>query len=199
MKITTRPPGYGTTPGLPVRLSSIAASRFFLNALVTEAGLHIVYHRLESVSYETILDHYETMDAAGHYRDIYISIYHDANEWIPPEGFLFDPFVIHSAEPTDGDDASPGLEPGLVADPGFMYCDWGPEVAKREADRANGFSLQQFMDESFGVTLRVGNFPFPLLERWLENHPLVSDGEITDILATVRARNPSNGNWSSPA
>lgn len=184
---------------MPVRLSSIAASRFYLNALVTEAGLHIVYHRLESVSYETILDHYETMDAAGHYGYIYISIYHDANVWIPPEGFLFDPFVIHSAEPTDGDDASPGLEPGLLADPGSVFGGAGQRAGDMEETHFHGSLLPLYLDESFGVTSRVEGFPFPLLERWLENHPLVSDSEITDILATVRARNPSSGNWSSPA
>ena len=193
MKISTRPAGYGTTPEAPARLGSVAASRRFLNALVTCDGHHIVYHRLESVSYETILDHYEAMDALGQYGDIYITIYHDTNVWIPPEGYLFDPVVLCDAEPANGYGFTPEQETGPPVGAGDFCREPGPWVGEDQDPQSRGLLLPLYLDASFGVTSRVENFPFSLLEKRLKKHPLVSDGEIPEILATVSARNHAAG------
>ena len=83
---------YGRHPENPIELNSVPASLIFMDNLVTEQGYHILYHRPESLSFngKNPVDRYEIMTSDNRYEDLFINIYNDRSNWVPPDGFLFE-------------------------------------------------------------------------------------------------------------
>lgn len=188
MSTIQRTPEYGRTPGNPVRLNSISASRKYLDCLVTVEGFHIVYHRPGSVNDDQIIDHYEIMDTSGRYDDIYISLYNEENSWIPPVGYLFEKRIEIYWFESNEDLQLQIDELETCVDSLYLYNE--PDVNIEEYFLGNPWlpALEFLLDESMGDTSRIKGFPFPLLEMLADQSPFLTSEKRHEILSSVKLR-----------
>jgi hypothetical protein len=187
---------YGKCPENPINLNSITASRVFLVNLLTSSGFHILYHRMGSLlSGKFPVDHYEIMSSGNEYDDLYINIYNETNAWIPPDGYLFDSrleiclFYLSEYELSEINETE--IE---VNDRYLFQKEWhdDPEAL---VERANMVPpLEIFLEESFGRTGRVNNFPYPLIDELLHDHELCSAENLDRVLQSVCHRDITNTN-----
>ena len=185
---------YGKSPNNPLRLKSIPSSRKLLDCLVTEEGLHIVYHRLGSIHAGQIVDHYEIMDSSGRYDDIYISIYNEKDDWIPPAGYLFEERIeVYWFDSYDGlDNQEVDLDPPV--DQRYIWKD--PDDLDWESPgNRNLPPWELVIFQSYGETGIVPGFPFPILKLLADNDPFLSDQQCNEIMPLIQPRTDSPDPW----
>ena len=171
-----------------VRLNSIAASRFFLNNLVTAQGFHIIYHRRGSMSGIDDggpVDHYEIMSTANEYDDIYISIYNETSTWIPPCGYLFEYDLDVTRELLSDYDIEEINEQEITVDEKYMFKhEYTGDLDEDVRKISELPPLELFMDESKGVTSFTDHFPYELLKELFQDIP----AKMKEIVAAVKPR-----------
>lgn len=161
---------YGLTLSNPVRLNSVTSSIAYLENLVTEKGYHFLYHRVgsllcdleneseEPVMFDHPIDHYQLFDGDSKYHDIFINIYTDEIEWIPPKGFLFENIMINYRE----DDYE-----FIIIDDEYVYNDdYDFDNFETEAEKLPEFEKRLL--NNFGINFCDSEFPFGVLKQYLE-------------------------------
>lgn len=164
---------YGFYPEHPIQLNSISASLLFLDNLLTIKGGNLIYHRIGSRALESPspIDHYEIMTSENQYFDIYINVYNDTNEWIPPIDFLFDGDILFPNrlvynEIEEFSDKEIEIIEEYIFKPNFLI---------QGLDLEGGSLLESFLDINFGSNGRIRNFPYPLLEKVLNREELKTE------------------------
>lgn len=184
---------YGRNIEEPVKLNSIPASIIFLNNLVSVNGYHIIYHRIGSKRSQDdrITDHYEIMTTDNIYDDIFIDVYNDRSEWVPPEGYFFEkmPDMMcyelmnrENLEKLDEEDeiafSDEYLLPMMDADLNFE--DLIENNRKLPA-------LEKVIFDSLGTNSFTADFPVSLLREYFAELQF-SPEETEKMISSVRAR-----------
>jgi hypothetical protein len=174
-----------------VKLNSIAASRFYLNNLVTTEGFHIIYHRRGSMSGLDgggPIDHYEIMSSANKYDDIYISIYNETNTWIPPKGYLFEYDLNIMKDSLPDYDLEEIGEQEIRVDDNYIFKDKSFNFDEEIRHVEKLPPLELAMDNSFGTNMFVRDFPNAVIKENI-NADL---HELNLILSTLKLRMKEN-------
>ena len=181
---------YGKHTEAPIMLNSITASRLYLNNLVTDKGLHILYHRIGSMfAGEHPVDHYEIMSSDNLYEDLYISIYNDTNKWIPPMGYFFESSLEYAWDNLTEYQQSEINETEIEIDEKYIYQDKGTDDQDEELKKVKMLpDLEIYLDESFGTNGYVENFPYPLIEELIQNHFMFSIKKMETVLSLTKPR-----------
>lgn len=181
---------YGKHPETPIKLNSITASRVYLNNLVTEKGLHILYHRTGSMlTGEHPVDHYEIMSSDNQYDDLYISIYNDTNEWIPPKGYYFESGLEYAWDNLTEYQQSEINEAEIEIDEKYIYLDKFADNLDEELEKVKMMpALEIYLDDSYGTNSWVKNFPYPLIEELMRNQFLYSNDKMKTVLSSIQPR-----------
>jgi hypothetical protein len=180
---------YGKCLENPVRMSSIAASRFYLNNLVTQNGEYLIYHRPGSLSVNNeLIDHYEIFTTAKQYDDIYISIYNQRNIWVPPTGFLFEDGILCPDLTEESDEMKDIIESVLLGiDKKYFYND-RRTVENFMLNIAEGDGLNIFIECSMGVNFAMDYFPVSFLKSYLRTFTFLSDEKKFEMLKNIPKR-----------
>ncbi len=159
---------YGHTPENPILVNGIDNSLNYLKNLVTEKGHHILFHRFGSISVGKgkPIDRYELITGDGIYDDLYISIYNEKNKFIPPQGYLFESAYISwefDEEPIDKK---------------YVFVDdLDYDDIEAIGSRMGSLPLiERVISESYGVNLRVNNFPYEVLNDAMDHSVLAIIG-----------------------
>jgi hypothetical protein len=198
-EVTTTTFPYAKCVENPVRLNCIMASRMFLRSMVTREGLHIVFHRLGSVTNKSTpkpVDHYEIMVSDNRYDDVFIEIYSETNQWIPPEGYLFDKSLdMMMMEFLDFDDENrEAFNPEDGIDEKFIYTREAPVDPDQSMDTLiEGLDqlppLERIIFESFGnVNRYLDDFPFGLIRRYIGDKAPWFEDRQDEVLAGIKPR-----------
>ncbi len=185
---------YGKCLENPVNLNSIPASVIFLNNLVNIQGYHIIYHRFGSVYHNEInIDHYEIMTSDNRYDDIYINIYNEISNWIPPEGFLFETFPQNMCRQLEDREYPEilGEKDIIEFDEKYVFNDPLPVGFELEdiSDSLNSLPpLERVMLSSYGTNGWVENFPHSLIRKLLRDHYELSPVRVEEVLLAVSLR-----------
>lgn len=174
---------YGKTPDSPVLLNSIELSMRYLNNLVTEDGLHIVYHRVGSLFGDKPIDRYEILSSDLKYDDIYISIYSETVSLIPPDGYLFERDSIN----IEFDD---GEEEYYEIDEIYLYGD-KLDVSNTESllnATKNLPPLERILFDSGGINFNDPEFPYGVITYLVENEGICPLEKLTKVLAVIKPR-----------
>jgi len=159
---------YGLVPESPLKMCGVRASITLLGNLVTKEGLHILFHRPETVlspnlkfdnGNERILDVYELFTGDGKKHNLYIDIYNDENLWVPPAGFLFEYDLLCYED--DGDEIEVKIEQQYVFDCEQINLDIFDFY-----ERNKKFEIEKILTESWGVNYKVPDFPKGLIEKY---------------------------------
>ena len=184
---------YGKCIENPVNLNSIPASMIFLKNLVTDKGLHIVFHRTGSKmnSDQKHIDQYEIMSTDGHYEDIYINIYNELSTWIPPTGFLFEslPDMMcdqlmkrENLEKLDEEDL-------INFDDKYVFTSPGPVELEAQIESNKALPLlERGMLESYGTNTNVEGFPFTLIAKYFLDVFQIPPDKIDKYIADIQPR-----------
>ncbi|GEM_PF-1742766 len=189
-------PTYGRTPDNPIQLNSVVASRLFLDNLVSAKGYHIIYHRLGSFQVlgdGPIIDHYEVMSSDNHYDDFYINIYNDTNEWIPPDGYLFEynldgiSFFLSDFERNELN------EPEIIIAERYLFNPVLSDDPDEEMTPSLNIPLLElYMDESSGVNGFNDEFPYYRIKELIMNHSMYTPDRLEDVLSSIKTRGKTN-------
>ena len=159
---------YGKTIDNPVKLRSIKASLAFLSNLVTESGKFILFHRLFSTPSEKgPIDCYEILSSDYKKDKIYIDIYNSKNEMIPPDGYLFDNEEI-SFEEIDYSNENIYIDTYKI-DNQYVIGNKDTEISLNK-HHSESTRLEEFIENSYGVNYKVGDFPKDLVNHVVENN-----------------------------
>jgi len=180
MDITT----YGKSLDNPILLNSIRASLAYLNNLVTDQGLHIIYHRLGSILGQNPVDHYEIMTSDNKYDDIFISIYSEKCLFSPPVGYLFACNFILIDNYSDDEE-----EPEFCdIEPEFVFND-GLEDLTDILKKADSLPLfEKFIYNSTGTNLKDSGFPYSIVESVVNGNLLYTPEKLKKILDSIKPR-----------
>ncbi|MEI6684465.1 MAG: hypothetical protein WCO44_17715 [Bacteroidota bacterium] len=185
---------YGKTPDNPIQLNSIVAARLLLDNVVSYKGYHILYHRRGSFQVRSdgpIIDHYEIMCSDNHYDDFFVNIYNETNEWIPPEGYLFEHnladinFFLSDYELSELNDSAIA-----VADKFIFKPEWGD--AEDLIPNVNLPLLELFMSNSSGVNGFNDEFPYSRIKELNINHRMYTPNRLEEVLSSIKPREKSN-------
>ncbi len=158
---------YGLILENPLKLSGIRASMTLLENLGTKEGFHILFHRPETVlsptlkfhnGNERIIDKYEIISGNGKIANLYIDIYSEVNQWIPPTGFMFEFDLLYYED--DGEEIEVKIEQQYIFD-----CEQIGLDIFDYYERNKKFEIEKILDGSWGVNYKVNNFPESLIER----------------------------------
>ena len=199
---------YGKEPENPVQLNSISAARLFLDHLITPEGYCIVYHRLGSLMverFESPIDHYEIMTADNRYDDIFINIYNEANNWIPPTGYLFFQGILFYPEGINEYAIEEINEQVLSIEDKYLYYenfsddsdeevtdDYINEVLNESDD--NTPLLDMFLCHNCGVNSRISDFPYSMIVRAIDPEGRPDDEFFKMLLEGIKSRRNHWGN-----
>jgi hypothetical protein len=187
---------FGQSPDNPIQLNSIVASRLFLDNLVSRNGNHILYHRRGSFQLKEdgpILDHYEVMSSDNRYDDFYINIYNETNEWIPPDGYLFEyeladiSFFLSDYELSELN----GTEIN-IAGKYFFKTELGD--SEELTTNVNLPLLELFMNKSSGVNGCNDEFPYSRIKELIKNHRMYTSERLEEVLTSIKPRGKSKAN-----
>ena len=185
-------PEYGKSLERPIQLNSIPASMIFLNNLVTEEGLHLIYHRIGSIPIEkSMIDHYEIIVSNNKYDDFFIQIYNERSNWIPPSGYLFGTY------PED-------MNYQLMLRENITALD-EEDIITFDEEYIFHIKLSDDLDESLGITVsksplerillfscgngsRLKNFPFELIDNLPVDSFDIPINKLREISSSIQPR-----------
>ena len=159
---------YGLVPENALKMSGVRASITLLGNLVTKEGLHILFHRPETVlspnlkfdnGNEKIIDQYEVITGSGKVANLYIDIYNEVNLWIPPTGFMFEFDLLYYED--DEDEIEVKIESKYVFDCELINLDIFDFY-----ERNKKFEIEKILTESWGVNFKTNNFPESIIEKY---------------------------------
>ena len=183
---------FGKSPDNPIQLNSIVASRLFLNNLVSAVGYHIIYHRRGSFHVQgdgPIIDQYEIMSSDNHYEDFYVNIYNETNQWIPPEGYLFEYELIDiNFFLTDYELSELGEDEINIAEKFILKTEWDEEMTPN----VDLPLLELYMDESSGVNGFNDEFPYARIKELIMNHRLYTPERLEVVISSIKPRGKSS-------
>jgi hypothetical protein len=161
----------------PILLNSVDNSILYLDSLITNTGNYIIYHRLGSsvVKGGKPIDRYEVFSTDFKKEILYISIYNDKNNFIPPIGYFFEAFS--------------GLFFKNMIDETQYFIEnmyWFSEDIQYDK-LIKDFPLLNYIDGSFGDNLKHENFPLDLLAIKLKEEYLLEDDLIKEIIVKVNS------------
>ena len=162
--------------------------------LVTDKGLHIVYHRTGSIiiGNQNPLDHYEIMSTDGHYEDIYINIYNELSTWIPPMGFLFESLPHMMCDQLMERENLEKLEEEDLINFDDKYVFMSPLPDDFGDDNFEAIKalpvLERGMSESYGTNTCVEGFPFTLIADYFLKAYQIPPDEIDKYIADIQSR-----------
>lgn len=161
----------------PILLNSIDSSILYLDSLITNTGNYIIYHRLGSSSVEEgkPVDRYEVFTTDFKRDILYISIYNDKNNFIPPNGYFFDSlsglFFLNMI-----DEAKHIVENKYWFSNDFQF------------DKLiEDYPLLKYIDGSFGNNVNHESFPIDLLAIKLKEDYLLEVNLIKEIIVKVKS------------
>ncbi len=162
---------YGKSIENPILLNSIDSSLLFLNALITNTGNYIIYHRLGSSIKKGSkpIDKYEIITTDNNRDVIFISIYNSRSNFVPPYGYFFDSL-------SDLFFNSMFNEKEFVVKKKYWYSGDMPGDEK-----VSQFPLIKYINSSFGCNLRHKNFPFDLILNKLKEECFLTDDIIQGL------------------
>jgi len=181
---------FGQSPDNPIQLNSIVASRLFLDNLVSRKGHHILYHRRGSFQLKgdgPIIDQYEVMSSDNRYDDFYINIYNETNEWIPPDGYLFEyeladiSFFLSDYELSELN----GTEFN-IAGKYIFKTEFGD--SEELTTNVNIPLLELFMNKSSGVNGFNDEFPYSRIKELIMNHRMYTPDRLKVVLTSIKPR-----------
>ena len=156
---------YGLVPENPLKMSGVRASMTLVLNLVTCDGFHILFHRPETVlsptlkfedGNERILDIYELITGDGKIVNLYIDIYNEVNQWIPPYTFLFENDMIFYE---NGDEIEVIIDSEFV----FEFEQINMNI-DQYYERKKEYEIEKNLISSWGVNFKTNNFPAGLIE-----------------------------------
>jgi hypothetical protein len=161
----------------PILLNSIDSSILYLDALITNTGNYIIYHRFRSSIRKGLkpIDCYEIITTDYKSDKIYISIYNEQSTFVPPNGYYFDAL-------------SDLFFKSMVDRKEYFVRKkyWFSEVDLQEEEQLVHSSLQKYIDASFGSNLKYRNFPLDLLYEKLKEELSLEDVLIEEILRDLK-------------
>lgn len=161
----------------PILLNSIDSSILYLDSLITNTGNYIIYHRLGStvVKRGKPVDRYEVFTTDLKRDILYISIYSDKNNFIPPNGYFFDVlsdlFFLNKID-----------EAKHIVENKYWFSD-DSQFDKYIED----FLLLKYIDGSFGDNVKHKSFPIDLLTFKLKEEYLLEDNLIKELIVKVNS------------
>lgn len=162
---------YGLIPENPLRLSRVRASMTLLENLVTKDGFHILFHRPTTVlspdltfddGTNRILDQFELITGDEKKFNLYIDIYNDENNWVPPAGFLFENDLIYYED--DGEEIEVEIQPEFVFD-----CEQLNMDIIEYFERNKKYEIEKILSSSWGVNYKLPDFPDGLIEKYISS------------------------------
>jgi len=161
-------PEYGRCLDNPIQLNSIPGSIIFLNNLVTEEGLHLLYHRYGSIPFMgNSIDHYEVMASNNKYDDFFINVYNENSVWIPPVGYLFEAWPEDMCEQLISRENIFELdEEDIIGfDDKYIFQDHVPDDLEKVLEQNQLLPpLERALLSSFGTNSFLENFPYDLID-----------------------------------
>ena len=153
----------------PILLNSIDSSILYLDALITNTGNYIIYHRFGSSIKKGLkplkpVDCYEIITTDNKSDKIYISIYNEQSKFVPPNGYYFDAL-------------SDLFFKSMVDRKEYFVRKkyWFSEEDLLEEVQPVYFPLLKYIDGSFGSTLRYRNLLDLIYDKLKEEFSLEND------------------------
>jgi hypothetical protein len=170
------------------------ASRLFLDNLVSANGYHILYHRKGSFQLRgdgPIIDHYEIMSSDNHYDDFYVNIYNETNQWIPPEGYLFEDNLADISFFLSDYELSEIKESEINIAGKFIFK---TELGDSEelSPSVNLPLLELFMNKSSGVNGFNDEFPYSRIKELIINHRMFTPDRMEKVISSIKPRGKRN-------
>lgn len=167
----------------PVLLNSIDSSILYLDALITNTGNYIIYHRFGSSIKKGLkplkpVDCYEIITTDNKSDKIYISIYNEQSKFVPPNGYYFDAL-------------SDLFFKSMVDRKEYFVRKkyWFSEEDLLEEEQPVYSPLLKYIDGSFGCNLKYRNFPLDLIYDKLKEEFSLEDDIIEEILQDLKKIN----------
>lgn len=176
---------YGKCPENPILLKTISDSILFMDSLVSESGFCIIYHRKGCSKFggTRLIDSYEIMTTNNEYDTFYIYAYNPTNILIPPKGFVFDTIsTLYFNSRRDTKNYSID-EKYLLTD----SLDWEEEETN-EKELNSAPTLISSIYCSIGTNLKVKDFPFELIKKYLKDEGDLKENEIQSIIENIKPR-----------
>ena len=187
---------YSRTPDNPIQLNSIVASRLFLDNLISCKGYHILYHRRGSFHLRSdgpIIDQYEVMCSDNHYEDFYINIYNESNQWLPPNGYLFEYELVDVDLFLPDYELSELNEPEINIAERYLFKNEGDDDPDEEMTPSLNLPLLElYMDQSHGVNGFNENFPFAQIRELIKNHRMFTPDRLEEVITSIKPRGKLN-------
>jgi hypothetical protein len=162
----------------PVLLNSIDSSILYLDALITNTGNYIIYHRFSSSIRKGLkpIDCYEIITTDNKSDKIYISIYNEQSKFVPPNGYYFDAL-------------SDLFFKSMIDKKEYFIRKkyWFSEVLQEEEQPIYS-PLLKYIDGSFGCNFKYRNFPFDLIYDKLKEE-FLDENLIEQILRDLKKIN----------
>jgi hypothetical protein len=162
---------YGKSKSNPILLNSIQSSLEYISSLVTrEKGLHLIAHRIGSVSSSSIkkpIDKYEVYRTDGLIDKIFISVYAKTNILIPPNGYLFESNIIGNKK---------------IADE-FIYTE---NYNNDESIELDPIILENHLMSSIVINMRYKNFPKDMILDLYDKGELFGVKNINELILSLK-------------
>jgi len=171
------PDTYGITPENPLLTNGINYTLAILDNLVTNNHQYILYHRYCSF-FSSLAGHpidiYQLCSADGQRFDVFVDIYNEKTEWIPPFGFKFVDPIIQYYDGW-GNLHYTCVDEQHVIDIKPYIKKWSKEANGFVFDTENPQEYQRIMTNSFGVDYFEEKFPVSLIEKYLFEQSVIID------------------------